>query len=323
VSITQAKVAIITVTYNSSAFIIDYLDSISPFVLSGQHKLIIVDNASTDDTCAIINQYVQNNHLSTQLQLIALDNNIGFGKGCNAGANAAKQDCPTYLWLLNPDTKVFKNSGDELIALLNSDKKIDFTGSILVNEHGEPRAGAFRFPRLMNVILSTLKLGILDQLFKQHTTAIPISTKPYQADWLTGASFMVKADCFYHLNGFDPEYFLYFEEVDLFYRAHQAGLSVWACPNSKVFHISGASTGINNHKKAIRRLPKYWFESRRYYYISNHGHAYFAIVDTALILCQLLWRFRARIQNKEDNTPPNFIHDILRHSHIHIIFRSP
>jgi GT2 family glycosyltransferase len=309
-------VAIITVTYNSHDFIGDYLTSITPFISNSAHQLFIIDNASTDTTCQQIKHYREQHQLLEQLHIIELPQNIGFGKGCNAGIQAAKEYSPTHFWLLNPDTKVFNDSGHALISFMQQNPHADFTGSVLVNNKRTPRAGAFRFPLLSNVILSTLKLGILDRLFSQHTTAIPISEKPYAADWLTGASFMAKAECLYQLNGFDPSYFLYFEEVDLFYRAKKANYSVWACPNSHVFHISGASTGINNHKKAIKRLPAYWFESRSYYYSSNHGALYFTLTDAALITCTILWKIRAKIQNKDNDTPPYFIRDIIKHSYI-------
>jgi N-acetylglucosaminyl-diphospho-decaprenol L-rhamnosyltransferase len=320
VSITQPHVAIITVTYNSHDFIEAYLTSITPFITHGTHRLFIIDNNSTDNTCQLIKQYRQQHQLLEHIHIIELPKNIGFGKGCNAGIEAAKTYSPSHYWLLNPDTKVFDNSGDALLSFMQQHPNVDFAGSVLVNSKQQPRAGAFRFPMLTNVILSTLKLGFLDKHFNQYTTAIPISDNPYTADWLTGASFMTKAECLYQLNGFDPAYFLYFEEVDLFYRAKKAHLSVWACPSSHVFHISGASTGINDHKKAVKRLPSYWFESRRHYYSSNHGTLYFALTDTALILCKILWKIRAKIQNKEDDTPPYFIGDIIKHSILKNIF---
>lgn len=320
-SITQPLVAIITVTFNSHDFIEDYLDSISPFLTNSPHKLFIIDNASSDNTCSLIRQYCERQQLLEHIHIIELSENIGFGKGCNTGIEAAKVHSPTHFWLLNPDTKVVNKSGDALLSFMQHNSHVDFSGSVLVNKEGTPRAGAFRFPSLSNVILSTLRLGILDRLFSQYTTAVPISNKPYKADWLTGASFMAKAECLYTLKGFDPTYFLYFEEVDLFYRAKQANFSVWACPTSHVFHISGASTGINNHKKAIKRLPNYWFESRRYYYSNNHGKLYFTLVDIALISCKMLWKLRALLQNKEDDTPPHFIRDIIRHSFIATPFR--
>ncbi len=313
-SITQAKVAIITVTYNCSDFIEDYLTAITPFIASAPHQLIIVDNNSEDETRKIINNYIEKHQLSDDISLINTEKNLGFGKGCNAGYKAAKPLEPTHLWFLNPDTQVFKDSGTQLLNLLSSRPDIDFAGSTLVNKEMQSRAGAFRFPTLINTILSTIKLGILDRLFKQFTTAITIEETPYRADWLTGASFMVRTSAFEELNGFDPYYFLYFEEVDLFYRAQKAGHSVWACPDSKVFHISGASTGINNGKKSIKRQPSYWFESRCYFYTNNYGSAYFLATDLLLITCQLIWKLRCKIEKKEDKTPPYFIRDIISHS---------
>lgn len=311
-SITQTHIAIITVTYNSGDFIEDYLDSINSFLSNSNHIAVIVDNDSSDNTCAIINQYAEKHSLEEHIIVAPQKQNIGFGKGCNKGIELAKDYSPSHFWFLNPDTKIFPDSGEELFSFLTTQSDADFAGSTLVNRNNIPRAGAFRFPTLINVCLSTLKLGILDRLFRSHTTAIPIENKPYQADWLTGASFMVKAQCIYQLQGFDPFYFLYFEEVDLFFRAKQLGFNVWACPNSKIFHISGASTGINNHKKAIKRLPTYWFESRQYFYRKNYGRLYLVAVDLMQIICHFIWAGRAKIQNKEDDTPPYFVQDIIR-----------
>ncbi len=321
-SITQPCVAIITVTYNSHDFINDYLTAITPFIRNSPHRLFIIDNASTDDTCSLIQQHCQLQQLSDHVQMIKLPQNLGFGQGCNAGIEAAKSFSPSHFWLLNPDTRVFNDSGNALLTCMQQHPNIDFSGSVLVNSENIPRAGAFRFPRIPNVILSALKIGIVDRLFSQHTTAISIKNKPYPADWLTGASFMVKAECLYQLKGFDPAYFLYFEEVDLFYRAQQANFSVWACPDSRVFHISGASTGVSNNKKTNQRLPTYWFESRRYYYSKNHGRLYSALTDIALITCTTLWNIRAIIQNKEERSPPHFIRSIIKHSVLTDIFNS-
>jgi len=248
VSISQAKVTIITVTYNSADFIEEYLASVAPFLTNTGHNLVIVDNASTDDTCSKVLEYAESNQLSSNIHLDASKENLGFGKGCNQAVEIAKESQPTHLWFLNPDTRVFIDSGKELLSLLELND-VDFAGSILVDENMNPRPGAFRFPGIVSTFLSTMSIGVLDKIFHKHTKTPPLQDTPYQADWLTGASFMTRLDCFDTLKGFDPFYFLYFEEVDLFYRAKKSGLSVWACPKSKVFHLSGASTGINNHKE--------------------------------------------------------------------------
>ncbi|MGH1485112.1 MAG: glycosyltransferase family 2 protein [Cellvibrionaceae bacterium] len=316
-SITHTKVAIITVTYNSESFINEYLASLIPFLENTEHQLILVDNQSSDNTLGLLDAFIkQNKQLQDQIKVIPLEQNIGFGKGCNKGAVAAQEYKPTYLWFLNPDTKVFEDSGSELLALLDKKPDVDFVGSILINEKSEIRAGAFRFPTLTNVFVSAMGIGIVDKLFHRCHTSIPVKQTPYEADWLTGASFMVKNSSFNTLKGFEPYYFLYFEEVDLFYRAKQLGFSVWACPDSKVFHISGASTGINDHKTQAKRKPKYWYESRRYFYMSNFGKLYFTAVDMALIFSHLVWRAKIKIQGQKNTAPLHYIRDILRHSYL-------
>lgn len=318
-SITQSKVAIITVTYNSSGFIHDYLDAIQPFLIQDKHQLIIVDNNSSDNTCSDIESYADTHKLREHIDIIPSRENLGFGKGCNRGAEAAETYKPDYLWFLNPDTQVLPNSGSELLSFLENNTTAHFAGSILLNEQQEERPGAFRFPGIINTALSTMQLGLLDRALPQYTTAEPIQSKPYPADWLTGASFMVHSKCFSTLKGFDPYYFLYFEEVDLFFRAKKSGFHAFTCPASKVIHISGASTGINTREQRnqrSKRQPSYWFESRRHFYTSNYSTAYLSAVDTVFFICHAIWLLRATIQQKTVTTPMNFATDILKHGYL-------
>jgi len=308
------KVAIITVTYNSANFIEQYLESVALYLQNSDHQLFLVDNQSSDNTVDIAQQFAQTHQLTAQIHVIPSNDNLGFGKGCNLGVEHAKPHQPTHLWFLNPDTIIFEDTGPALIQLLEENPKIDFTGSTLVDKNNVPRPGAYRFPTALNVFLSMITLGILDKLFHKHTTAIPVENQAVEADWLTGASFLVKYDCFESLEGFDPQYFLYFEEVDLFFRAKKKGFMVSSCPNSRVFHISGASTGINNKDTEIKRRPSYWFESRRHYYIKNYGKAYFLLVDLSFFLGFFLKRLRSFIQQKDAKLPQYFARDTLKHS---------
>ncbi|EGG95610.1 glycosyl transferase, group 2 family protein [gamma proteobacterium IMCC1989] len=291
------------------------MHSVKPIIADSDFRLIIVDNKSTDSSCALIQQYIKEHTLEKSITLYPATDNHGFGKGCNKGAQIASTYGAEYLWFLNPDTQINQDSGAQLLSLLQESEHIDFAGSILNNEKNEPRAGAFRFPGIMNTLISSMQLKILDNLFPKYTTAAPIEAKPYPSDWLTGASFMTSATCFEKLDGFDPVYFLYFEEVDLFHRAKKIGLTAWCCPQSSVFHIAGASTGINN-KTQEKRKPFYWFESRRHFYINNYGRIYFTITDLCLLTSTYCWKLRAKLQKKVDNTPAHFAKDIFKHSYL-------
>lgn len=308
--------AIITVTYNCEDFIEDFLSALKGNLqsIAPRAKLFVVDNASSDRTVDVIRRFVEAEGLQERVVLLPQDTNLGFGTGCNVGADAAHELEPEYYWFLNPDTRVFPETQTELIKFFRLNPAADFVGSQLVNEHQQARPSAFRFPSVVSEFCRTLRLGVVDRLFPRGQIAIPVSNKPHRADWLTGASFMVKSGVFHRLGGFDPAYFLYFEEVDLFLRAKQQGFTCWFNPESKVYHYAGASTGISSSRKATKPRPQYWFDSRRYFYCKNHGQAYFALCDLAAMLGLSLWKLRLLVQKKDSSDPPGLLKAIASNS---------
>lgn len=309
-------VAIVTVTYNCQDFIEDFLASLNAQLLtrSPSSLLVIVDNASSDNTVSLVNRFINTHDLHDRIVLLPQNENLGFGTGCNVGADAAAQFSPEFYWFLNPDTRIFHDTASELIKFFRANPSADFVGSQLVNEHNVARPSAFRFPSCVSEFCRTLRLGFVDRLLPRGQLALPISNKPHPADWLTGASFMVKSGVFQRLNGFDPAFFLYFEEVDLFYRAKQQGFTCWFNPGSKVYHYAGASTGISSTRKAVKRRPQYWFDSRRYFYCKNYGGIYFALCDLAAITGLCLWKLRTLLQHKDSGDPPGLLKDLASNS---------
>lgn len=310
------RVAIITVTYRAGPFILDFLASVAKLLnRDTRYHLFLIDNASPDDTCSKAQAFIDQELLSGRITLLPQDGNLGFGRGCNAGADAAAKLGSEFLWFLNPDTTIEPNSGDVLLQALTSDKHIQFAGSTLKNEHGIKRSGAFRFPKATTTFLSNARIGLFDKALQKHTSTYPLPSQPIQADWLSGASFMVKRSAFETLEGFDPNYFLYFEEVDLFFRAKQAGFQSWSFPDSVVYHISGASTGINQKNTVeIKPRPKYWFESRSYYYQKNFGRAYAAWVDLCFTAGQLAFRLKNTLARRPSPEPPGLVRGVFRHN---------
>lgn len=308
--------AIITVTYNCEDFIDAFLTAVAPALTepTSPSVLVIVDNHSSDETIAKVAAFISEHHLQDKILLRPQQKNLGFGAGCNAGVEAAKAFNAKHYWFLNPDTKVFPQTQQKLLEFLASSPAVSFVGSQLVNEEGVARPSAFRFPSAISELCSYLRLGVLDRIFAQRQVAIPVSDAAHRADWLTGASFMAKADAFDQLNGFDERFFLYFEEVDLFYRAKQCGFECWINPDSKVYHMAGASTGIASGRKATKRRPQYWFDSRRYFYCKNFGRLQFALCDLAAMAGLSLWKVRTVVQGKERNDPPFLLTDLARNS---------
>ncbi len=320
---TTVDAAIITVTYNCGDFIEDFLQAISTQLhqVTPSAMLIIVDNASSDNTLEVARDFIQREGLQDRILLLPQSENLGFGTGCNRGAQAAGAYEPRFYWFLNPDTRIFPDTGLELLAFFEANNKADFVGSQLVDEHNTPRPSAFRFPSIVSEFCRSVRLGIVDRCLPMGQLAIPVATTPHTADWLTGASFMVKREVFDQLRGFDEKFFLYFEEVDLFYRARAQGYNCWFNPRSKVYHYAGASTGIATHRKAVKRRPQYWFDSRRYFYCKNFGRWYFALCDLAAITGLALWQLRLLVQRRKDSgDPPGLLQDLAANS---IFFSRP
>ena len=77
-------------------------------------------------------------------------------------------------------------------------------------------------------------------------------------------------------------------------------------------HLEGQSTGVTDTRVAPRRLPRYWFESRRHYFMKNYGPWKTHLADVAWTMGFLSWRARRRFQGKTDDDPPHLLSDFVR-----------
>src|SRR6202041_636643 len=111
---------------------------------------------------------------------------------------------------------------------------------------------------------------------------------PQPFDWVCGASMMIRPDVFAAIGGLDENYFLYFEETDFCYRAKQAGFSTWYVPESRVMHIMGQSTKITDNKFIADRIPAYWFESRKRYFVVTFGIGRAMLIDIVALFANSL-----------------------------------
>lgn len=94
---------------------------------------------------------------------------------------------------------------------------------------------------------------------------------------------MVRREVLETVGGLDESFFLYFEEIGLCARLAAAGWERWYVPLSRVIHLRGWSTGVTGLDEPSRRLPAYWFESRRRYFVKHHGFRYAALADAAFL----------------------------------------
>jgi hypothetical protein len=110
---------------------------------------------------------------------------------------------------------------------------------------------------------------------------------------------------------FDEEFFLYFEEIDFAKRLQDAGWKNYYLADVFVDHVGGLSTGF---KDDTRRMPQYWFDSRRRYFVKHHGRAYAMACDAARILGHAVFKAKISVSRKEHRVRPHFGRDLFRHS---------
>lgn len=242
----QEQLSIIIVNWNAGSQLVEVVASITQYHHGLVSAVIIVDNASTDDSVAQV-EALQN--LPFQLHIIRNNENRGFGAACNQGAAGATGD---YLLFLNPDTRLFENSLPVPLTYMNDPQHLDvgIAGIQLLDEQNQIARSCARFPTLGIFAAQALGVNRLPK-FRQLTQAM--------VEWrhdtnrivnqVIGAFLIIRRSIFESLCGFDERFFVYFEEVDLCFRTYQAGYHSVFLADAQAFHAGG---GTSRQVKAHR-----------------------------------------------------------------------
>ncbi len=241
----KPKVSIIIVKYQNKEVLTNCLNSIKKNV-KVKHQVIVVDNDKK---------------------------NIGFGAGCNKGSLKAKAN---YLFFLNPDTLVFKNSIKSLVKFLDTYPQVSAVAPILLNKKKQPYA--IQGTNNLTPLRGIFALSFINKYFpnnpvsKKYWINVLNKTKPIQAQVLPGSAFLIRKDVFNQIKGFDKNFFLYFEESDLFYRLTKKNHKFFILPQAKIIHYWGKSTPKSAKIKKI-------FKNSRFYYFKKH----FGLIKALLV----------------------------------------
>ncbi|HEY9909109.1 MAG TPA: glycosyltransferase family 2 protein [Thermosynechococcaceae cyanobacterium] len=313
----QCSVLVVIVNYRTSHLVVECLRSLVHEVTSlpGVH-VAVVDNASGDDSVARIGGVIESEGWSSWATLIPSHHNGGYAYGNNFAIRPALQSVnpPDYLWLLNPDTLSRPGALAKLVDFLEHHPTIGIAGSSFENQDSSLWPTAFRFPSILGELEGGFRLGIVSKLLKPWSMSRVMTPEEQRVDWIPGASMMIRRQVFESIGLMDEKYFLYYEETDFCLQAKRAGWDCWYVPQSRVMHIAGQSTGVTVRDQRPKRIPQYWFDSRRRYFLKNHGWLYAAIADLCWIVGFGCWRLRRQIQRKPDYDPPELLGDSIRNS---------
>ena len=309
------KLLVVIVSYRVAHLTIDCLHSLADEIgrIPGAH-VAVCENGTGDDSAARIQKAIEDNRWTTWCTLTAISANLGFTGGNNTILRPAMQsaDPPQYFLLLNADTVVRPHAIAALLDFMDRHPNVGIAGCRLEQPDGKTQRSAFRFQSPAGEFEASLRLGIVTRLLKQWIVAPPVRDETFETDWVSGACMMVRREVFRDVGLLDEGFYTYFDDCDFCFNARKKGWSTWYVPAGQVLHLKGHSTGVKS--KNPDRLPSYYFEARRRYFLKNYGRAYAAMADVGQIAGAALWRARVLVTGKKDTSPPHYLGDSIRHS---------
>ncbi len=242
--------SIIIVSYNTADITVNCLKSIlaDKGLKTTPYEIIVIDNNSSDDSLKKIEAFKKSNDCS--LIIIKNKENVGFGKANNQGIKIAQGN---YLLFLNSDTIILHSAISQSLDWLSSHPEAAICTAQLLNKDDTIQASGGYFPNLANVFtwcLSLDDLPFVNRLIKPlhpHTPNFYTKDKFYNfdhpQDWVTGAFMLTRKPLLDKTGGFDENYFMYGEEVELAFRIKQSTPhnQVWYLIGPQIIHLGGAS----------------------------------------------------------------------------------
>lgn len=273
--------SIIIVNFNTKDLLRDCLDSL--FKSSEKSKssfdfeVIVVDNGSTDGSVESLKK-LQTGKL-TKLKIILNEENLGLGTANNQAFRQAQGE---YILFLNPDTLILDNSLELMVNWLKNHPRVGALGCQILNKDGEVLGSGGFFPSLWRVFLWASALdhfSLIREVFGSYHPPTSFFTKEGNLDWVQGCAFLIRREVFDAVEGFEPKFFMYGEEVEFCFRIKKEGWEVWFSPKPKIIHLGGL-------KKEAAILGE--IKSLLLFYQLHYPHWYLPILKFFLKLATLL-----------------------------------
>ncbi len=249
--------SIIIVAWNVKDLLRRCLSSLFQTKQDIDFEVIVVDNASVDGTAKMVEQDFP------QVKLIANHKNKGFAVACRQGVDIAGGD---YLLFLNDDTQVFDHTLDKTVNYLKQHPRAGVLGCKILNPDGSLQPSVRKLPTLVDQLVVLSKLhNFFPSLLAEYLQLDFDYQKSQAVEQVMGAYFLTPRIVWQKLGGFDPNFYLWFEEVDYCARAKQAGFEVVYFSEAAMIHQGGASFG------QLKALPEQRIFNRSLlYYAKKH-----------------------------------------------------
>lgn len=231
-------------------------------------EVIVVDNKSDDETIYELEERF------SKFRFIHNSINGGFANGCNIGSKNASGE---FFLFLNPDTIATESELEKLLNVARQNPNYGIVSCRQVNERGKESLASGPFPHLFN--LTGFQRSFYNRRKPRTASLTPDITFP---DWISGSVVMIRRDVFRKIGGFDEDFWMYFEDVDLCRRVRDIKLEVACCRSVTIEHNHGGSSRINLKTASLTKTEVH---ISRHVYISKHKTGFNKfIIQTFLVI---------------------------------------
>lgn len=232
-------VSIILVNYNTKSLTLECVNSIVSKTNDLSYEIIVVDNDSTDGSKELLSK-------DQRIIFVESGTNGGFGKGNNIGVSVASGK---YLFFLNTDTFLLNNAIKDLFDYCetHSNDNLGVVGSWLLKSDKTVTTSCAAYPSVWSTWKHLFRYFHINQ---DYTKSKYSNKKAVDIEVVTGADMFIRKDVFISVNGFDEDYFMYTDEVDLQYRIIKKGYINKIIQGPQIIHLEGSSSGSKNATKA-------------------------------------------------------------------------
>ena len=249
----------VVVNYNAGEVLARCLASLQA---NGVTDIVVVDNGSTDGSTALVEAP------EGPCRLVRSPRNGGYGAGANLGARCSRRE---LLFICNPDLVVEPDAIERLVQALDAHGDAAVAGPMLLETDGSVYPSGRTFPDLGDALGHGF-VGLFwhdNPWTRRYRLLGDEQHRARNADWVSGAGFLVRRDAYEAVAGFDEAYFMYVEDVDLCWRLHRAGWGILYEPSARAVHEQGRSTSrepyrmLAAHHRSILRFAARSTKGRR------------------------------------------------------------
>ncbi|MEO8342874.1 MAG: glycosyltransferase family 2 protein [Gallionella sp.] len=256
-------VSVILVSYNTAALLPNAIAALRSAAEGYSLQVIIVDNASRDDSVSLIKRDY------ADCELIENSVNVGFGRANNQAIPLIQGE---YVLLLNTDAFVAPDTLHKTVAHMDAHPECGALGVKLVGRDGVLQPSCRYFPTPWNLFLRRTGLNrlfpwvrMVDDMNWDHASV-------RDCDWVPGCYLLIRRKVIEQVALFDPRYFLYYEEVDWCRAVKEAGWQIHYFPDTTVVHIGGESAKSDSEiTVGSRQIEALQIESELLYFRKNYG----------------------------------------------------